>query len=99
MIGPRHWKVDQRLRPKPRGRRSEEDFDANGKLSRFLLAGLRGQPHSSLEEDCNARTYSGYRAYYTGISGPSDTGEEVDVSAANAVTKVVYAGRTVAPYS
>ena len=39
-------------------------------LSRVLLNGVTGQAYSSLEEDFNAGTYAGYKAYYA-ITGQS----------------------------
>jgi autotransporter passenger strand-loop-strand repeat protein/uncharacterized repeat protein (TIGR03803 family) len=77
----------------------EEDFDANGALTRVLLTGVTGQAYSSLEEDFSAGTYTGYKAYYTGITGQSYTGVEVDVSATNQLEKVVYTGMSSTPYS
>jgi uncharacterized repeat protein (TIGR03803 family) len=76
----------------------EEDFDANGALTRVLITGVTGQSYSSLELDYSAGTYTGYKAYYT-ITGQPYTGEEVDVSAANAITKAVFTGLTDTPYS
>jgi hypothetical protein len=77
----------------------EEDFDANGALVRVLLTGVIGQAYSSLEEDFSAGTYEGYKAYYTGITDQTYTGEEVDVSATNQLEKVVYTGMSSTPYS
>ena len=77
----------------------EEDFDASGELSRVMITGVSGQGFSSLEEDYNAGTYTGYKADYTGITGQSYTGEEVDVSAAGELQKVVYTGMASTPYS
>ena len=47
----------------------------------------------------SAGTYTGYEAYYTGITGQSYTGEEVDASSANKLEKVVYTGMSSTPYS
>jgi hypothetical protein len=77
----------------------EEDFDAGGALSSVLLTGIAGQAYSSLELDYSDGTYEGYKAYYTDVTGQSFTSEEVDVSAANELEKVVYSGMTSTPYS
>ena len=77
----------------------EEDFDASGRLAEVLLGGVSGQSYSSLEEDYSGGTYTGYKAYYTSITGQSYTKEEVDVTAANAITKLIYSGLTSTPYS
>ena len=76
----------------------EEDFDANGALSGVLLTGIADQAYSSLKLDYSVGAYEGYQAYYTGM-GQSFTSEEVDVSAANQLEKVVYSGMTSTPYS
>jgi hypothetical protein len=77
----------------------EEDFDAGGALSSVLLTGIADQAYSSLELDYSAGTYEGYQAFYTYTAGQSFTSEEVDVSAANQLGKVVYSGMTSTPYS
>jgi uncharacterized repeat protein (TIGR03803 family) len=77
----------------------EEDFDAGGALSSVLLTGIADQAYSSLQLDYSAGAYEGYQAYYTGITGRSYTSEEVDVSAAGQLEKVVYSGMTSTPYS
>jgi serralysin len=79
----------------------EEDFDANGALTSVLLTGVTGQAYSSLELDYSAGTYTGYKAYFSAIghllSQPYT--QEVDVSAANQLEKVVYSGTSSTPYS
>ena len=77
----------------------EEEFDAGGALSSVLLTGIADQGYSSLELDYSAGTYEGYKAYYTGVTGQSFTSEEVDVSAANQLEKIVYSAMTSTPYS
>ena len=57
------------------------------------------QAYSSLKLAYSAGTYERYQAFYTGITGQSFTGEEVDVSAANQFEKVVSSGMTSTPYS
>jgi autotransporter passenger strand-loop-strand repeat protein len=76
----------------------EVDFDANVALSRVVLTGVENQAYSSLELDYAGGSYTGYKAYYTGLTGPYSS-EEVDVSAANQLQKVVYSGLTATPYS
>jgi hypothetical protein len=76
----------------------EEDFDANVSLTRVVLTGVQNQAYSSLELDYAGMTYTGYKTYYTGLTGPYSS-EEVDVSAANQIEKVVYSGLTATPYS
>jgi hypothetical protein len=77
----------------------EANFGAGGAVSSVLLTGIVDQAYSSLELDYSAGTYEGYQAYYTGITGQSFTTEEVGVSAANELEKVVYSGMTSTPYS
>jgi T5SS/PEP-CTERM-associated repeat protein len=77
----------------------EEDFNASGQLATVVLTGIYSQAYTSLEEDYNAGIYTGYKAYYNGGPGESFTSEEVDVSAANQLEKVVYSGITSTPYS
>jgi hypothetical protein len=76
----------------------EASFDAAGAVSSVLLTGIVDQAYSSLELDYSAGTYEGYQAYYT-VTGQSFTTEEVGVSAANQLEKVVYSGMTSTPYS
>jgi hypothetical protein len=63
-----------------------------------LLTGVTGQAYYLLEEDYDAGTYEGYKAYYA-VSGQSYTNEEVHVSAAGQVEKIIYLGLTGTPYS
>ncbi len=77
----------------------EEDFDANGQLSRVVLTGVESQAYSTLELDYSAGAYEGYKAFYTNISGQSYTAEEVDASAGGQIEKVVVSGMTSTPYS
>ncbi len=67
--------------------------------TRVLLTGVQNQAYSSLELDYAAGVYTGYKAFYTGISGQNYTSEEADVSASNQLEKVVYSGMTSTPYS
>jgi hypothetical protein len=76
----------------------EVDYDASLQLSRVLLKDVTGQPYTSLEYDYTAGVYSGYKATYTGFTTQNFTGEEVDVSAAGALEKVIYTGMS-ASYS
>jgi autotransporter passenger strand-loop-strand repeat protein len=76
----------------------EEDFNSNVSLTRVVLTGVQNQTYSSLELDYAGGIYTGYKAYYTGLTGPYSS-EEVDVSAANQLEKVVYSGLTGTPYS
>jgi Ca2+-binding RTX toxin-like protein len=76
----------------------EVDFDATVSLTRVVLTGVQNQAYSSLELDYAGGAYTGYKAYYTGLTGPYSS-EEVDVSASNQLEKVVYSGLTSTPYS
>jgi probable HAF family extracellular repeat protein len=77
----------------------EEDFNASAQLSRVLLTGVENQAYSSLELDYSAGAYEGYKAYYTDIAGQIYTGQEVDVTSAGQITKVVDTGMASTPYS
>jgi ELWxxDGT repeat protein len=77
----------------------EEDFNASVQLTRVVLTGVENQAYSSLELDYAGGSYTGYKAYYTGLTGLPYTSEEVDVSASNQIEKVVYSGLTSTPYS
>jgi T5SS/PEP-CTERM-associated repeat protein len=77
----------------------EEDFNASGQLTTVALTGISNQAYSSLEEDYNGGAYTGYKAYYTDITGQNYTEEEVDVSATNQLDGIVYSGMTSTPYS
>ena len=73
----------------------EENFGAAGALSSVLLTGIADEAYSSLKLDYSAGTYEGYQAYNTGVTGQAYTNEEVDVSAANNIEKVIYFGHDV----
>ena len=77
----------------------EVDYDANFALSRIVLTGMQNLGYASLELDYAAGAPSGYKEFYTGVTGQSYTAEEVDVSATNLVQKVIYSGITGAAYS
>ena len=77
----------------------EIDYDAHMKLSRVLLTGVVNQAYGSLELDYAGGVYSGYTAFYTGVTGTSYKAEEVEVSAAGQLQKVVYSGMSATPYS
>ena len=76
----------------------EADYDASGNLSRLVLTGMN-QAYSSLELDYQAGVMTGYKVFYTGVTGQSYTAEEVDVSAAGQLTKFVLQGMSSTPYS
>ena len=77
----------------------EADFDASGNLSRVVLTGVANQAYSSLEMDYQGGVNTGDKFFYTGVTGQSYTGEEVDVSTAGQLEKVVLQGLSSTPYS
>ena len=77
----------------------EVDYDASGNLSRVVLTGFQNQAYSSLELDYQGGTLAGYKIFYTGVTGQAYTAEEVDVSAAGQLEKVVLQGMSSTPYS
>jgi hypothetical protein len=74
----------------------EEDFDANGKLTKVILGDAA--PYASIEEDFSAGVYSGEKVFYDGLSG-AYSGEEVDVSSTGQIQAVVYSGLSGKPYT
>ncbi len=77
----------------------EEDYDANGQLTKAYMSGFTGQAYTALEEDYSAGVYTGYKAFYDAPQGANYTTEEVDVNAADQIQKAVYTGMIGTPYS
>ena len=76
----------------------EEDFDASGAFSRVVLTGIAGQAYCRSNSITTPEPMTATKPINC-ITGQPYTSEEVDVSAANQIEKVVYSGMTSTPYS
>ena len=77
----------------------EEDFDASASLVAVNYSGVMGQAYSALDEQFWSGRLTGYKIYYTNVLNAVYTAEELDVSAAGAVTRAAFEGFKNTPYS